>query len=54
MLWNKINCDQLGSWCFDVVASYYLVPSIACELVRNAASLTLPDPQNRVMLVLTY
>lgn len=19
MLWNKINCDELESWCFDLV-----------------------------------
>lgn len=27
MLWNKIKCDELGSWCFDLVIQVFATQS---------------------------
>lgn len=27
MLWNKIKCDELGSWCFDLVTWVLATPA---------------------------
>lgn len=45
MLWNKMNCDELGSWCFDLVTWVLAAQSLA-SLVSLSETSSAP-PQTR-------